>query len=1157
MTHEENRTWLDKTPIPSLPWLTVEVLVFAVLVLLTIVTRFYDLETRVMSHDESLHTYFSNELAEGRGYIHNPMMHGTSMYHFIALSYFIFGANDFTARIPSVLFSIAMVWLLWPWRRYLGRAGVLAAGTLMLLSPYMLYYGRYVREDVFAVLYGLVMLYAVLRYLESGESRYLFILAGAQVMHFTVKETAFIYDALLLLFLAAYLVARITRKPWENARQEFTAFLVSLMIGALFLGGALLWRMSEGQETLNPAQTASPSLPGQATSPLALPSSGLGPVLVLGLLGAAALGAALYFVIRGYGMENIRKERAFDLAMVTGTLVLPMLAAFPMEYLSPITERIWSIRVAIPVNAADLQTFTSEGLVLMFLILAVFVGLAVALGLFWNRDLWWKIALLFYAIFTVFYTTMFTNGAGFFTGLIGSLAYWIEQHGVERGSQPLYYYLLVQIPVYEFLPALAVLFAFLVGPRWLRQAQNKTDSVSVNLPNTYALLGWWSVGNLAAFSIAGERMPWLTIHIALSFVLFGGWAIGALIERVDWASLRHNRPVLTFALVFVFIASTLGMAASLVGYPPPFSGTELAQLQATTTFLFGLLGALASGYGLYRLFDDWEPRQAAYLALLVFFGFLALLTARASFRAAYVNYDSGQEYLVYAHSYTGVKHVLREVEKLSLHTVGTPRDIVVAYDDDVSWPMSWYMIHFPNARFYGSTPDMTLRDVPVIIVGDNNYAKIEPVVGEDYYRFDYVRMVWPNQDYFNLVSERYNPDEPFPDGYCPGVLSVFRLIRNRDYSRVCNALADPQMRAAIFEIWLNRDYTRYAQLTGRDTFTDANWDPSDRMRLYIRKDVADLVWNYGIKAADLKPDPYAAGITVLEADLVFGTSGSEPGQFNAPRGIAFAPDGTFYVADSRNHRIQHFDSQGNLLGAFGTFGDLTAGSAPAGTFNEPWGVAVGPDGSVYVTDTWNHRVQKFTPNGEPIAMWGVFGLADTPGALYGPRGIAVDAQGRVFVADTGNKRIVIYDSNGTVLGAFGDAGIQPGQFNEPVDVKLDTEGNAYITDTWNRRVQVFSPLEDGLTYIPTLQWPIRGWKSQSLDNKPYIAVSPQGWVFVTDPEGYRVLQFDRTGQFIRLWGTFGASPASFGLPSGLALDNNGNLWVTDAGNGRVMRFRLP
>ncbi|GAB4486142.1 MAG: hypothetical protein Fur0016_05950 [Anaerolineales bacterium] len=1155
---DEKRTWLDKTPIPALPWLTIEVLVFAVIVLLTIFTRFYDLETRVMSHDESLHTYFSNELAEGRGYLHNPMMHGTSMYHFIALSYFIFGANDFTARIPSVLFSIAMVWLLWPWRRYLGRVGVIAAGILMLFSPYMLFYGRYVREDVFAVLYGMLMLYAVLRYLEVGEARYLYILAVAQVMHFTVKETAFIYDALLLIFLAVYLIVRITHRPWQNAIQEFRAFLVSLMIGALFLGGALLWRMSEGKQTLDPAMTAPPSVPGQVDSPLAPPETGLAPEYVLGIIGIAAIGATIFFGIRGYGMENIRKERAFDLAMVTGTLVLPMLAAFPMEYLSPLTQKWWGIPVAIPINASDLETFTNSSIVLMSVILIVFVALAIFLGLFWNRHLWWKIALVFYSIFTVFYTTMFTNGAGFFTGLIGSLGYWIEQHGVERGSQPLYYYALIQIPVYEYLPALAVLFAFIVGARWLKQAQQKTDLVSVNLLNTYSLLGWWSVGNLAAFSIAGERMPWLTIHIALPFVLFGGWAIGAVIERVDWAELRRRNALLVLALVVVFVSSALAAFASLLGRPRPFEGMELGQLQATTTFLFAVFGALASGYGFIRLLDEWDVKQAAYLALLAFFGIFTLLTIRTSFRAAYLNYDSGQEYLVYAHSYTGVKDVLREVQALSLRTVGTPYEIVVAYDDDVSWPMSWYMIHYPNSRFYGSNPDMSLRDVPAIIVGDNNFSKIEPVVGEDYFRFDYIRMVWPNQDYFNLVSERFYPDEPFPEDYpCTGLLSVFKLIRNRDYSRLCNAIGDPAMRAAIFDIWLNRDYTGYAQLTGKTGLVDSNWDPSDRMRLYIRKDVADLVWNYGIKAADMKPDPYAEGMTTLAADIIFGEPGIEPGQFNAPRGLAFAPDGTLYVADSRNHRIQHFSPDGQLLNTFGTFGDLNSGEAPLGTFNEPWGVAVGPDGSVYVTDTWNHRVQKFTKDGQPLTAWGVLGLTDTPGALYGPRGITVDAKGRVFVADTGNKRIVIYDSNGNILGAFGDTGLQPGQFNEPVDVKLDAKGNVYVTDTWNQRVQVFSPLEDDVTYIPVLQWPVRGWKSQNLENKPYIAISKDGNVFITDPEGYRVIQFDSNGEFVQLWGTFGVGPENFGLASGIAIDKDGHIWVTDAGNGRVMRFSLP
>jgi DNA-binding beta-propeller fold protein YncE len=472
--------------------------------------------------------------------------------------------------------------------------------------------------------------------------------------------------------------------------------------------------------------------------------------------------------------------------------------------------------------------------------------------------------------------------------------------------------------------------------------------------------------------------------------------------------------------------------------------------------------------------------------------------------------------------------------------------------------MSWYMREYPNARYYGAQPDRSLRDAPAIIVGDNNYAKIEPIVSDLYYRFDYIRMVWPNQDYFNLVSSRPDPSQPFDVTYpCNGLLSGFKLLRAYDFSRVCGALNDPRMRAAIFDIWLNRDYKLYGEVTNSQGINEYSWDPSDKMRLYVRKDVADQVWNYGIKTAPVpKEDPYAKGVITLAANFVLGSQGIEPGQFNAPRGIAFAPDGSLYVADSRNHRIQHISADGNVLKVWGTFADLAAGSAPIGTFNEPWGVAVGPDGSVYVSDTWNHRVQKFSPNGDPIKMWGVFGTAETPGALYGPRGIAVDKDGRVYVADTGNKRIVVYDSNGAILTQFGSEGFDPGQFSEPVDVKVASDGKVYVTDTWNQRVQVLESA-DGINYTPVRQWQISGWVSQSLDNKPYLALRPDGHVFVTDPEGFRVIEFDEKDQFVQLWGQFGSDNSSFGLSSGIAVDLQGNIWVADAGNNRLMRFTVP
>ncbi|MCJ7724135.1 MAG: glycosyltransferase family 39 protein, partial [Anaerolineales bacterium] len=86
----------------------------------------------------------------------------------------------------------------------MGKAGTLFAAFLMLISPFMLFYGRYVRNEVYCGLFGILLLYSILRYLESGKKRYLYLLTTALVLNFTAKETAYIYTAQALLFLAIY-----------------------------------------------------------------------------------------------------------------------------------------------------------------------------------------------------------------------------------------------------------------------------------------------------------------------------------------------------------------------------------------------------------------------------------------------------------------------------------------------------------------------------------------------------------------------------------------------------------------------------------------------------------------------------------------------------------------------------------------------------------------------------------------------------------------------------------------------------------------------------------------------------------------------------------------------------------------------------------------
>ncbi len=1179
---EQKQNWLERPIHSALPNITNEIVIFAAVILLAVITRFYDLGSRVMSHDESLHTYFSWLLYRGQGYEHSPMMHGPFQFHSVALTYFLFGASDFTSRIPAALFSVATVGMVWVWRRYLGKWGALIAGLLLAISPYMLYYGRYVRNESFVGFSGLIMLYAMLRHLEVGGKKYLFILAGALAFHFTTKETAFIYTAQALIYLAIYFIAQVTRRPWKDAEKEYRSFIIALVVTVLLAVAAVGYGLyTRDAGIISGTETALPSDPAATASPLTPPEAvTVSPTLILALAALIAVIVAAVFLIRGYTWERIRNERTFDLLMVLGTIVLPMASAFVIKAL----ER-W-LHVTIPTSAQEVQALSSNItsiLTIVGILVAIFIISAV-IGLLWNKEKWWKIALIFWIPFTILYTTVFTNSDGFFTGTIGSLGYWIVQQGVSRGSQPWYYYLLVQIPIYEFLPALGLIFAILLGlKRKIKSTVNieedivdnndevinlleveDVDTEEKNFPNTFSLLVWWSVISVVAFSYAGERMPWLTYHMAWPMILITGWALGRVIDTTDWVKLKEQRIPLTLATLTIFVLSVMGMILALGGSTPPFQGKELAQLQATSAFLLPTLVTILSAVGVTYLFREWKFSEIRHIFVLVFFAFLAVLTSRAAFRASYITYDQATEFLVYAHGATGIKEIMQQAQEISERTTGG-MGVAIAYDASapntgVSWPFVWYLRDYTNQRSFDQ-PTRSLRDSVVIIVDEKNFDKIEPAIGPGYYRVDYIRMWWPMQDYFTLVYDR-DASQPFPEDYaCKGILGILKLRKSKDYTTFCEGFTNPQIRAGIIQIWLNRDYTLYAQAKGRSNLTLATWDPAAKMRLYIRQDVASQIWNYGISPAPVASvvDPTEGKYIQLAADLILDAVQQDQIPLNAPRSLAFAKDGTFYIADSRNHRVLHLDTEGNILHGWGTFADGASIPVASGTFNEPWGIAIGPDGSVYVTDTWNHRIEKFTSTGKYITAWGTFGQGETPDSFYGPRGLAIDAEGRVYVTDTGNKRIAVFDANGKFITQFGSAGLEPGQFDEPVGITIDKNGTVYVVDTWNQRVQTFTPVETdgGLTFVPDKQWDVYGWFGQSLDNKPFIAVNDDLHVFITDPDGYRVMEFDPNGVLIRVWGDSGNSDSSFGLSSGIAMDNEGRIWVTDSVNNRAMRFTLP
>ena len=198
----------------------------------------------------------------------------------------------------------------------------------------------------------------------------------------------------------------------------------------------------------------------------------------------------------------------------------------------------------------------------------------------------------------------------------------------------------------------------------------------------------------------------------------------------------------------------------------------------------------------------------------------------------------------------------------------------------------------------------------------------------------------------------------------------------------------------------------------------------------------------------------------------FGTYGERPGQFVWPISIAVDKDVNVYVSDEYLNRITIHDKDGEYLSHWGTHG------SGDGEISSPSGLAIRDD-ILFVVDSKNHRVQKFTLDGKYLGQFGSFG--DGPGQLNRPWGIGLDKDGNVFVADWRNDRIQSFTADGKWLASFGQPGTggdasvarkhggirlvpRPvGVFNRPTGVAVDKDGDIYVADWLNNRVQVLTP----------------------------------------------------------------------------------------------------
>lgn len=272
-----------------------------------------------------------------------------------------------------------------------------------------------------------------------------------------------------------------------------------------------------------------------------------------------------------------------------------------------------------------------------------------------------------------------------------------------------------------------------------------------------------------------------------------------------------------------------------------------------------------------------------------------------------------------------------------------------------------------------------------------------------------------------------------------------------------------------------------------------------------------------------------------------------------PYHLAIDPDGNVWVADPWLNQFQIFAPDGTFQQTWGTQG------REPGEFNffnvgSPRGagggaVAFDDAGNLYVLDPGNVRIQKFDPDLHFLTAWGSKGHDD--GQFLDLIDVAVDARGRVYVLDTSREDVQVFDGDGQFLSRWGGGGTQEGQLRAPSGLTVTTDGNILIADTGNHRVQMFTPEGRVLTTWGGLDTEPRHFRTPA-----DVAIDGQGRIYVTDVANNRVHILDGQGQVLAAWGEAGSDPGQFLSPTGIVLDTDGHVYVAERGNHRVQAFQL-
>ena len=937
--------------------LTWELAFYAAIFVLAFGLRFWDLGSQALHHDESIHAQWSWGLLQGN-YHHSPVFHGPLYYHIQALVFLLFGANDYTSRVSAAIFGSAMVAAPLLLRRRFGPAGTMAAVALLALSPTLVYYSRFFREDIYMGLFTLLSVVGLWRYMEEGRSRWLFLFAGAFAGAVLVKEGAFLTAAVLLVYLDIYMSVELARQTL-NARGT--------------------------DSRLNRA------------------------LLTVGLTPWAWVVAALWPFLGPIRkrMDWDELPRSGDLLLLLGTLTLPLLTPLSRKYLlepSGMVEKgrlDWDKRLQGHVGPRDAVALAG--------LFAVTTSMAAFAGLQWKPRIWAIAFLGCGAVYLTFMTSFWTNSDGLISGPWGSLDYWSGQQNEHRGDQPWFYYYMV-MAMYEFLPLViglgAVWWAVVRGDAfsrflvfwlvgiWLMLSwtSEKMPWNNVHIALPACLLAAWGVqrawdawqprpplnrvavtlvsvaamsaGALAVIAFLPGGNGYLGMRVgvgvvAAGLVLYAAWPFG----RTSAGMVLVTAAVGALAL---FSIRTMVMASFERGDDPKDlliytqSSGDLAKIARQ---IDELAEASGKGYQLPIAVDSTDSFAWPWAWYL-----------RDYKAVSYVDFTNGAPAGDFSVLLVNQSNVSKVNDQLA--SAGDPR-----YGSPRKYPHRWWF-------------DETYKDA--MDVGSGSCLTKTGDCGP--FRLKTWTHIWDGVTSGWLVTwaEYWRDHDPHRANGSTDAYAYFPANYDIEKGKLSAKPLD-----------VPKPTTDKA---GRPSFGGVGAQPGQFFQpVDVERDSDGNLYIIDSKTKRLQKFD-KDGNVLASVDVR-----TDPGEQSEPWGLAIGPNGQVVVADTFGWKIRLFDKNLKPGITFGRPPDTTKAPGPFDLFG-PRDAIVDDAGNIWVTDTGNDRIQVFTATGEFLRTIG--GAGSGPDQFDEPVGMSRADDGTVFVADMFNRRVVMLNADGSYRSHF-------------------------------------------------------------------------------------------------------------------------------------------